>query len=443
MEMNEKQRRNCFFAMAGFMFLLVWVYGALSPMVADDYRYCYSFATGEKINGLGDIISSIWAHSFTMNGRYLAHFFAQLFLWVGKPVFNVFNAGVYLGLSLLIYRFTLPKKRWDILLYAAILCGLWLFIPAFGQTVLWLDGSCNYLWGGTLMLAWLLPFRLYCEQEFAHSHLFTAGVSALGFVAGCYSENTSAAGLLAAGLCMLWLLIEKRRWKLWMVTSMIAGFAGWLTMILAPANAVRRARSEKGLVTLDVLRTRFMTATDLLKENFLWLLLLFAVLFAVVVCQRKSGKAIWLGGSLFIAALAANYAVVMAPYYPERASFGVLALLMAGCAVLWGSITARWYSTASLAAVLCAVVLSGFNAIAATNSILVGYHLWGEREAYIEQQKQQGNLNIVTYQIYGQNPYGVFYIAEEPTQDPTYWANTTYARYYGLETLATNERRTV
>jgi hypothetical protein len=42
-------------------------------------------------------------HYVRINGRIVVHFLAQLFLWWGKPVFDVINTAAFLSLGTLMY----------------------------------------------------------------------------------------------------------------------------------------------------------------------------------------------------------------------------------------------------------------------------------------------------------------------------------------------------
>ena len=74
------------------IFLLMLVLNFLTPMVSDDYAYCFSFVDWERIESVGEIFPSMKMHREYANGRIVAHFFAQLFLLLPKAIFNVINA---------------------------------------------------------------------------------------------------------------------------------------------------------------------------------------------------------------------------------------------------------------------------------------------------------------------------------------------------------------
>lgn len=73
------------------VFLTMTLLSFLTPMIADDYNYCFSFADGRRISSVGAIIESMIAHRSAVNGRIVAHSLVQLFLMLPKAVFNVAN----------------------------------------------------------------------------------------------------------------------------------------------------------------------------------------------------------------------------------------------------------------------------------------------------------------------------------------------------------------
>ena len=73
------------------VFLTMTLLSFLTPMIADDYNYCFSFADGRRISSVGAIIESMIAHRRAVNGRIVAHSLVQLFLMLPKAVFNVAN----------------------------------------------------------------------------------------------------------------------------------------------------------------------------------------------------------------------------------------------------------------------------------------------------------------------------------------------------------------
>ena len=75
------------------VFLAMLVMSCLTPMLADDYSYSFSFAEfGKRIQSLSDVFQSLAAHRQQINGRMFSHFLAMVFLMLPKLVFNLCNA---------------------------------------------------------------------------------------------------------------------------------------------------------------------------------------------------------------------------------------------------------------------------------------------------------------------------------------------------------------
>ena len=147
-------------------FVLILIYNIFTPMYADDFSYSYSFADGSKITSVLDIFPSMYAHYYSMNGRLITHFLSQLFLLLGKNVFNIINTFAFLVLGIIIYTHVYGSME-DIKnkQLAVIYIFLFLFIPDFGQSILWLDGCSNYLYGTIIALAFLIPFRIRMDEK--------------------------------------------------------------------------------------------------------------------------------------------------------------------------------------------------------------------------------------------------------------------------------------
>ena len=57
------------FALTAAFGILMFALNFMTPMLVDDYTYCYSFADGKRISYLLQIIPSMENHYQTMNGK--------------------------------------------------------------------------------------------------------------------------------------------------------------------------------------------------------------------------------------------------------------------------------------------------------------------------------------------------------------------------------------
>lgn len=223
------------------VFAVMLVFNFLTPLTADDFVFKLNQETYEPMGSLAELAQSLSAHWTRSNGRVLAHFFAQIFLLLPKPVFNIVNAANSALLVWLIARFIRSEdKRRNGVLLAALLMLLWVLTPAFGQVFLWLTGACNYTWCTSLSLLFLLPyFEAYMggEDGARKSRVLRCGlVCLLGFAAGSYSEN-GAFAMLTVSFCLMALTaLRQRRVDPELLLPFVFACAGFLCLMLAPSE---------------------------------------------------------------------------------------------------------------------------------------------------------------------------------------------------------------
>ncbi len=182
-----------------FFFMLACNF--LTPYQADDFVYHFRFDNGAPVESVADIFPSLKAHAETLNGRLTAHFFVHLFELLPKPVFNIINTFVFIALIVLTAGFICGKRPNAAALLLAF-CGVLVFMPAFGEVVLWLDGSINYLWAIVLNLIFLLPYyRLFESGRSISAPFLKAGFVVLAFICGSFQETMSSAALALAYSC--------------------------------------------------------------------------------------------------------------------------------------------------------------------------------------------------------------------------------------------------
>ena len=84
---GTRARQGLFALILLAIFAQMLVLNAHTPLMMDDYDYSFSWSTGERIDGIADVLASQAAHYRLWGGRSVVHALAQLFLWLGKPVF--------------------------------------------------------------------------------------------------------------------------------------------------------------------------------------------------------------------------------------------------------------------------------------------------------------------------------------------------------------------
>ncbi len=236
MDQNAKRERRRLIGCLALVFLLTLLLSALTPLIADDYNYAFSWATDERVRSLRDVAVSMQTHRAYTNGRVFSHGLVQLFVMLPKGVFALVNALMLTLFAAVLHGYSLPLCRERSAAPLVLCLGLlFLLTPVFGQIYLWLDGACNYGWGLTLTLAALLPvFRAFLSGE--QRPLWRVLLSLpLCFLAGAWSEHISFAMLFAAAALVLLGWIRRRRFPLQSALRLLAGCAGYLFLLLSPS----------------------------------------------------------------------------------------------------------------------------------------------------------------------------------------------------------------
>lgn len=271
-----------------FIYLFLFALNYLYPLsFGDDYVFSFVWQGHSmevpltegavRITSWSDLFVSQCSHYITWGGRFVGITLAQLFLWLGKDVFNVLNA--FISVLLIAEICWISNKGevnliFDKRMVCVIFFALWFFTVGFNDVFLWLTGASVYLWTQVFLLGFLLP---YIKKYYAFHHnvrtgyLFDVGMFFWGVIAGCGNENCICWIIL---LLFLFLLSFKRYRcnEVWMYTGIIGLMLGYTFLMIAPGNMVRLA-SEYGSAWLcfDKLKDNMcIFAIVLIFQLFLW-----------------------------------------------------------------------------------------------------------------------------------------------------------------------------
>lgn len=436
MSMTQKggQRMRC----GVFMLLLLAVFVQMlllnthTPLMMDDYDYSFSWSTGERLSGVADVLASQAAHYRLWGGRSVVHTLAQLFLWLGKPIFNAANAAMYVLLLLEILALAGygPGKA-DCLRLLLAHGVLMLGVPFFGTVFLWLDGACNYLWGTALALVPLLITQSEREGGFFDAG-WTRGIWVLpaAFLAGWTNENTACGVLALTALLIAADWRQGRRVRAWRYAAWAAQLLGVLLLLLAPGNFARAAQGSGGSLLRELLYRGAVTTLCLVRSAWLPALLGAALLLPGARIGLK-GKAARMplarAGTLLIGALLSAYALLASPQISDRAFTGVLALALAAALALpmpgWIEAGRRVWAGALLTGIL---MLTGEQAM----RDVCGHEAdWSVQLARIEAAKEAGETEVTLNDVPSRSRFTMGIHLEK---EPDAWPNSTLSKAFGL-----------
>lgn len=445
------------------IFAAMYITNKSTPFAADDFLYHYIHTRNEddpnypeiiceadfhingRVQSISDIVKSMKAHYYTMNGRLFLHSLVQLMLLWGKQYFNFINSAMYVALLLLIYKHCVGKKPkvHNAVLFAAIGLAVWTFAPAWGITNVWLDGSINYLWGSVIRLTALLPFRLYADDGVQKRPLLALlPMLILCTAAGATNENTGAAFI---GMCVLYLIyyaVNKMKIRLWQVTGIIGTLVGFAFTCLSPANSNRvefwNQRGNSIIKRITHIPANYIRFIGVFLGMF-FVLSLFLYFYGKKNKEYKIGiPFIYLLGSI-----GGAFVMVAAPYFPPRAWYGIaICAIISVCSLLSQiKITPQ---VMRLALTIGIVFWTIWGAVSYAHMIKDARNVmkqYNERVEYIEEQKALGNYDVYLSRLKVEDEHSPLYGVTDLGQTPNDWQNVTKAMYYGLHSITTVNTR--
>ncbi len=430
---NTGRMKKAEIVLSILVFAVVFLMTCLTPMLADDFSYSFSYADGTRIKNLGDIFRSLCAHRRTMNGRMFSHGLAMLFLILPKMVFNLANAANAVLLTHLFLKYLEDDSAYRTLIL--VLCTvllLWTFIPVFGQVFLWLDGSLNYSWAMTVVMAFLYPF--YCEFAgkttlISHKRWIQILFVVFAFVAGGYSENASCAAIFIA-LCFGALTYRQKKLPRYLVFAFISACLGFLFLMTAPAESGRAAQPDLLGIAKNIQRVFEAPWQELSLLYFL-----FAALFAASLVTRADRKTVITALVFFLGSEVSILVFAFAVYFPWRSLCAATVFLTASCAFLLKGI---WKKQINLAAPVLLAVLTvnfTFSFVLGMGDVAVMYMESRQRVAAIEKGIMQGLDPIEIHQYSSNTKYAACYLLPDVYEDSTLWPNYDMAAYYGAPAI--------
>jgi hypothetical protein len=346
--------------------------------------------------------------------------------------------------DLLICKHALGTKKIGIHHFIISSSLIWFLTPVLGQTCLWVSGSSNYLWPLTLILSFLLPYRLLLDRNVLNKSVYALIMFAGGILAGWSNENSSGAMLL---MLIFYLIIYKIKGitiRLWCFSGLLGSIIGFLLMLLAPG-----VKARLGTYPEDPQLSFFQKYWQRIK-NIIWvlshelnvLLLLVCValivLFVLKIYKRSNSIVPIIYGFGACSAIAAN---VLSPSVPFRGYFGIVFFLYIAVLYVIDSTPLEVLFKKSIHGLLLLLLMifvmmptyfSAYLDIAKTNSQIT------YREIFIEQEKSKGINDIVTSSVAPESKYNPSYELDDISNDVTYWSNVAVARYYNVKSIKSN-----
>lgn len=373
----------------------------------------------------------VW-HYFNWGGRTVAHTLAQILLVFPKAVFNILNSFIYTALIYLIYLHGCFNKDNEDNSYMLLLIHfiLWFIIPVFGQSFIWLVGSCNYLWTTVIILYFLWLYRRNTLSEKWYNLLF---MFILGLLAGWTNENTSAGLIVILVFSLIINKVETKKFELskTRLFGIIGTLAGFIIMICAPGNYIRSAEFKDDTFIIIKIIKRTLDITNNLENIILPLLIVIIILISLKIYHKKKiEKETY---TFILGGFAAIYAMVLSPTFPERAWTGAIIFFVIAIVILVYDLDTinRLYKfiLVDFCIILSIIYVSQYMDLARNINYL--RNTWNYRVDVINESDKDKIFEFYKYETY--NPRNPVYGLDDIGYDPNAWPNGSISKYYGIK----------
>lgn len=414
--------------------ILMYNMNHLTTFRSDDFNYHYSFADGTRISSFSDVIESQAAHYKVMNGRIPAHFLMQLFTIFGKPVFDIANTVVYILFLLLVMY--MINKSWKVnpISFLFLFLVMWFYTPAYGQTVLWMDGAFNYLWTAVFVLIALLPFR---NPEIYDKKINQFIFPFIGLIAGWSSETISAGLVFFQFWFILYFMFNKKKHVIPYIITMFVSFVGYCLMMFAPAQMNRLNSVSGGEISIFKNTYEFIIY---MSAHYYMELILFIVLLTISIMLKRNKELNYLSILFFSSAILSSCTLIAVGIQAVngRAFFGINTFIVISIGILIKNLffeQSNYLNRMVLVYLIIFVPMFLVSYRSTHMDMRRTYNEYNRREVYIEEMKKNGETELNLNAISSSRDHNPYYLSPDLSPNPNHWQNVTKSKYYNVEKI--------
>ncbi len=443
-----------FLSILGINFGAILIYNFLTPPMSDDL-----FWNPGKYVPMSEILRDSWAYYNNWLGRIESYFFTRVMNAYPKPIYNVISSVFFVTLIIVLYCNIEREEKYDCRLLSLISLYIWIFGIDFAQTMLWVCGTCNYLWCLAIEFGFLAYFRhliKYQAERRYNSALCKKLLILVMFIWGLLAGdgNESASG--GVFLLVLFFALESclgnrdksesiidviRKNVIAEEISGILGFAiGIIIMVLAPGNRIRGAVSASDENQTGLLRYlgRFIKINEIVYNYMSVLIVTLVVLLVYIhLYHRKRFRDLINIYAYIVVAIVSIYVIILTTIPMPRAFMGGSLILLLGCMQLIQYIRREdtIFNTLSLSlVVLMFIYMLNLYISDSANLVRILREL-NIRQEYVDEQKAQGNLSLELPMLREEwnNRFTYIYHNNDISEDPNSFGNKIYRIYYDLD----------
>ena len=311
------------------VFLLVLLLSLYTPLITDDLHFKHiwngfdaDIGSEVRISSIGNLFTSAGNYYRYSGGRVVCHFFVFAVIYAGKWVFAIINACFFVLAGLLIRRgIGSGLLSENMFLLPLIYMSMFLLLPSWGDSVLWVSGSVNYLWAGTVML-WAVSM-IDSSRKGAGNYIVT-------FISVLLASSVNE---VFGGMLIIFIVIRLFSSRIkaagYYIASLLCTLPGMGLVILSPGNYNRQVmvdgNSDIGIA--KVIKTSYDYLSCFISWGSVILLPVLIMLFYMIL-HREKIKKIFVAMALPIACFAGSVALGLSGVVIQRALFSVILPLM-------------------------------------------------------------------------------------------------------------------
>ncbi len=431
--MSEKREKYVFAGILLISFIAIYIYNLITPRMSDELLVFPEF-----YHSFWDVLEAQYQQYMDWGGRAVLLLITRIFSLLPKWIFNILNSFCFVYTALLIYWNVDGRKKYDAVLLVLIQLLMWVFSVEFDQTVLWLSGACNYLWGMMLILSFITLYR-HLMVETRNGNKIPAckviGLALSAFVAGWGNENSSGGAILIVGLLTFGYFIEKKRIEKWMLAGLGSAAVGFGLLIFSPGNSVRGQMLLETEVYTGVaaLISRGLKVLKAIDAYLLPYLVVICLLGAWYYYEKRKLSEFWNTAVFTVGALATAVVLVAIPEPMPRAYYGANYYMMIAALIMLWKVRDRAWQAVRAGVTLAGVLVFFFVYVEEGANLVRILREVNEREAYILEQKAAGNYDLTLPMLRPQfqSPYSYMY-ESDISQEEGYWINEVFKQHYAL-----------
>lgn len=315
------------------VFISIYLLNNMTLHISDDFLYRFELDYGvadkdlKPVSGLLSLFRSQYHHYSLWNGRFVAHTIVQFFLQFDKIFFNVMNTIIYISLGLLILMIAsrITHKKINVYALITVFVLIFLSIPNFGQSVLWISGASNYLWMSIIYLSFYY-FNIKPKED-NWKTIFISLI--LGFLAGATNENSGPGTILMVISLAIFSFYKERKINVWRITGIISSLIGFSMILFAPAATKRISERNEVSLNLSSIIDNFTMITQYIIENYMFYFVAIAIFILLLIQKNKMTKSIMINIFIvFLGFIGATYSLAAVDKIIERTMFGPVIFLI-------------------------------------------------------------------------------------------------------------------